>query len=177
MISVYFLKITAGVSVVKSAPFAFCCFFSFSAVSGIATLLLLLYITELETVNERMRVQNMKKQILFGFAVIFVLLFAVGCSYGVALENREKLKQVRVGMTKAQVRELMGAPLENEKYHTPDIWFYYTDPKWYDGVFTRDECTPFLFDEAGKLKGFGYEFYKRELNSDPWRRRQLDQQL
>lgn len=124
-----------------------------------------------------MSVQNMKKQILFGFAVIFVLLFAVGCSYGVALENREKLKQVRVGMTKAQVRELMGAPLENEKYHTPDIWFYYTDPKWYDGVFTRDECTPFLFDEAGKLKGFGYEFYKRELNSDHWRRRQLDQQL
>lgn len=120
---------------------------------------------------------NMKKQFFFSVAAMFLLLFFAGCSYGEARSNREKLNQIRVGMTQAQVREIMGAPLEKEKYHSPDIWFYYTDPKWYDGVYTRDECTPFVFDENGILTGFGYEYYKRELNRDSWRRRQLDQQL
>lgn len=99
------------------------------------------------------------------------------CSISEANANKEKLKQIRVGMTKEEVRKIMGAPLEKEIYNTPDIWFYYTDPKFFDGVYTRDECTPLLFDENEQLKGWGYDYYKTELNKDPFMRRQLDVQL
>lgn len=122
-------------------------------------------------------VKCMRKIIFPCVASVFCLLLFAGCSYGEAKANRQKLNLIRVGMTQAEVREIMGAPLEKEKYHSPDVWFYYTDPKWYDGVYTRDECTPFVFGPDGKLTGFGYEYYKRVLDSDAWRRRQLDQQL
>lgn len=80
-------------------------------------------------------------------------------------------------MSKAEVKAVMGEPLTAEKYNTPDIWFYYTDPQWYDGVYTRDECTPLLFDRDGILRGWGYRYYKQKLNESEWSRRQLDSQL
>ena len=44
-----------------------------------------------------------------------------------------KLEDIRVGMTKEQVAGIAGEPLSRELYSTDNLWFYYTDPKWYDG--------------------------------------------
>lgn len=109
--------------------------------------------------------------------LLLIPFFVVSCSWSEARLNRKKLEQVRIGMSKAEVKALMGEPLANEKYSTPDIWFYYTDPQWYDGMYTRDECTPLLFDRDGILRGMGYRFYKEKLNESEWTRRVLDPQL
>jgi len=104
--------------------------------------------------------------------------FASACSLREAAVNREKMQKLRVGMTKDQVRQIMGDPLEKEVYSKPDIWYYFTESRWFDGVNTRDECTPLVFDPTtGTLLGWGYDFYKEYLNNEPWMRRQLDQQL
>lgn len=125
----------------------------------------------------------MKNKILMKCArrVVFFALFAAfactasSCSLFEASANRDKLKNLRVGMTRDQVRKIMGDPLEKEIYHRPFIWYYFTNPKWFDGVNTRDECTPVVFDEnTGHLIGWGYDFFKTYMNEDPWRRRQLD---
>lgn len=93
---------------------------------------------------------------------------AVSCGYYEAEENTAKLSQIRVGMTRAQVRDIMGDP-PDEAFQQPNVWFYYTDPKWYDGVVTSDECTPFIFDaDEDRLNGFGYDYFKAHDPIDEW---------
>lgn len=41
-----------------------------------------------------------------------------------------------------------------------EIWYYYTDIKSEDGAITDDELTPLMFDEEGKLMGWGWSFFK-----------------
>jgi hypothetical protein len=53
----------------------------------------------------------------------------------------------------------MGEPLKNEVYNTDDVWYYFTEPKWSDGMITRDECTPVFFNDE-KLEGWGQREYK-----------------
>lgn len=100
------------------------------------------------------------------------------CSMYEAAEARGKLEKLRVGMTRDEVRGVMGEPLKNEVFtDAPNVWFYYTAPKWYDGMITRDECTPLVFDEREHLAGWGWEFGKKALNRGEWERRSLDPQL
>jgi outer membrane protein assembly factor BamE (lipoprotein component of BamABCDE complex) len=73
----------------------------------------------------------------------------------------EKLKKLRVGMTKQAVLKVMGDPVK-EKYSTPDVWFYFVDTKWHDGFTTRDECTPLVF-KNGKLQGWGNNYYNEQF--------------
>ena len=78
-----------------------------------------------------------------------------GCT---AAKNIENSKQLRAGMSKSRVLEIMGEPLTEEEYNTPDVWYYYVETVWLDGLTTRDECMPVVF-ENGKLVGWGNRFY------------------
>ena len=70
-------------------------------------------------------------------------------------------------MPKEEVIQFMGQPVLNEAYQSlygksVVIFFYYTQRKWSDGNYTKDECTPVVF-ENGKLVGWGGEFYKNKM--------------
>ena len=97
------------------------------------------------------------KKLFFAFAAVLFLLVSSGCT---AAKNIENSKRLRVGMTKAQVLEVMGRPIEDEAYCKPDVWFYFIETVWADGLTTRDECMPLVF-ENGKLIGWGNSFYTR----------------
>ena len=82
-----------------------------------------------------------------------------GCStpWGTVSRNLENSRNLRVGMTKAEVLKVMGEPIRDEKFCEPDIWFYYVEMVWGDGLITEDECMPLVF-ENGKLIGWGNQF-------------------
>ncbi len=84
-----------------------------------------------------------------------MLLALCGCVSPAA--NVEHSKDLRIGMTKSQVLEIMGEPVQ-ESFSTPDLWFYYVETVWGDGLITEDECMPLVF-ENGKLIGFGRKYY------------------
>ncbi|MGQ9571401.1 MAG: DUF3192 domain-containing protein [Thermodesulfovibrionales bacterium] len=76
--------------------------------------------------------------------------------------NNENLLKLEMGMTKENVSAIMGKPTFNEAYQSLKersvvILFYYTQRKWADGGYTKDECTPIVF-ENGKLVGWGMSF-------------------
>ena len=105
------------------------------------------------------------------FALGFVLLAGSACEYYVKDEmdrNKENLAKLRIGMTKAEVKQIMGEPLIKEVYNKPDVWYYYERPRWQDGSATRDECTPVVFDEDGRLAGYGKEYYKTNYEFNTW---------
>ena len=97
--------------------------------------------------------------ILTAICAILAALTA-SCGYFQAMHQRSKLEDVRVGMTREEVESVAGKPLSGELYSTDNIWFYYTSPKWYDGLVTQDECTPFLFDDDGVLLGWGNKYFR-----------------
>lgn len=102
-----------------------------------------------------------RKFFLIGTAVL--LVGASGCAYmpwNEASCNIDNSKNLRVGMTKNEVLEVMGEPVSDETYSTPDIWFYFVQSVWMDGLTTEDECMPLVF-ENGKLIGWGNPFYTR----------------
>jgi hypothetical protein len=98
------------------------------------------------------------------------------------MENRQKLIRLSIGMTKAEVLEVMGtrtmvlrstADIETEVFRinnpyrvesakdtlgqTYEILFYYTDLKKTDGIITDDELTPLVIKD-GQLIGWGWTF-------------------
>ena len=97
------------------------------------------------------------------FAVFAAFLFlAAGCEscnpYKIAEKNVNNAKQLRNGMTKAEVLALMGEPLKDEVFNKPDVWYYYFDCNWLDGLITEEECFPLVFKD-GKLIGWGNRVY------------------
>lgn len=109
------------------------------------------------------------KKIFFVFpAAVCLLLFLASCGFFEARENRSKLSDIRIGMTKKEVRQIMGEPPEGV-FQGQNVVFYYTDPKWYDGMVTRDECTPFVFSEdEDRLIGFGYDYFRLNHSLADW---------
>ena len=97
------------------------------------------------------------KKITLLFAVFSALFLIAGCA---SARNLENSKQLRTGMTKSQVLEIMGRPVEDEAFCKPDVWFYQVETIWADGLTTMDECMPLVF-ENGKLAGWGNTFYTR----------------
>ncbi len=95
-------------------------------------------------------------------AVALVLCIAgAGCAlfpWGERARNVENSKQLRIGMTKAEVLEVMGEPVSDETYCKPDVWYYYVETVWHDGLVTEDECIPLVF-RSGRLIGWGNLFY------------------
>ncbi|MBS1370569.1 MAG: DUF3192 domain-containing protein [Lentisphaeria bacterium] len=98
------------------------------------------------------------------FAAAFVLWgVASGCSsmpWNEAARNIENSKQLRVGMTKTEVLEVMGDPVSDETFSTPDVWYYFVQSVWMDGLTTQDECMPLVFED-GRLIGWGNSFYTK----------------
>ncbi|MBE6384926.1 MAG: DUF3192 domain-containing protein [Lentisphaerae bacterium] len=90
-----------------------------------------------------------------GLAALLVLCLT-GC-YSQASKNLERSRQLRVGMTKAEVLKIMGDPVK-EEFSTPDRWYYFVNPVWGDGLTTEEECMPLVF-EKGKLSGWGNKYY------------------
>ena len=95
-------------------------------------------------------------------AALVLAALTGGCGWQEASTNLENSRSLRVGMTKEEVLEVMGEPIRNEEYCTPDLWFYYCQPVWVDGLTTEDECMPLVFQD-GKLIGWGNEYYSRRL--------------
>ena len=91
-----------------------------------------------------------------------VLTLCCGCEsvnpYRIAEKNINNSKNLRIGMTKAEVLQIMGEPLKNESFNKPDLWYYYYDCNWLDGLTTEEECFPLVFRD-GKLIGWGNRFY------------------
>ena len=106
----------------------------------------------------------MIKVLCFVCAAAAVMFCTAGCDslnpYTVAERNVNNSKRLRVGMTKAEVLAIMGEPLKNETFSQPDLWFYYFDADWLDGLTTEEECFPLIFRE-GKLIGWGNRFYTK----------------
>ena len=109
-------------------------------------------------------------------AAVCALLAAMvtSCGFVQAKIQRSKLDDIRVGMTKEQVVEIAGEPLSKELYSTDNLWFYYTSPKWYDGLVTQDECTPFLFDDEGVLTGWGNKYYHDQGYMSSWTQKAIN---
>ena len=93
-------------------------------------------------------------------AALFLAAYSAGCStpWGTAKRNVENSRNLRVGMTKNEVLEVMGEPIRDEKFCEPDLWFYYIEMVWGDGLVTPEECLPLVFAD-GKLIGWGNDFY------------------
>lgn len=99
---------------------------------------------------------------------IFTLFLAGGClallvsscaGNEVIERNLRNLPKIRKGMTKAQVTAIMGEPVKGESYCSENVFYYYTHRAWMDGLITRDECTPVVFDYFGKVIGWGKDFH------------------
>ncbi len=82
--------------------------------------------------------------------------------------NRANLSKLRIGMTREEVKSIMGEPMVSQVYNTENHWFYYTQTKWSDGRATRDECTPLVFDSEGLLAGWGTAYYQINYNYTGW---------
>ena len=103
----------------------------------------------------------MMRQAFLLASVLSALLLA-GCSmpWREAQINVENSKSLRVGMTKAEVLKIMGDPLQDETFCRPDLWYYYIETVWADGLVAEEECMPLIF-EKGRLIGWGNRFYSR----------------
>jgi len=101
------------------------------------------------------------KKLIF---VIFLISLLAGCGPMKGIEasrNRNRLANLKVGITKAEVREIMGNPYKNEFYENAEIWFYITE--WQrDGYTTSDEMTPLVFKDE-RLIVWGSSFIDENL--------------
>ena len=106
--------------------------------------------------------------------LLTVILFYLGCagSPGVtgmeSMKNREKMLELQIGMTKEQVKALMGQPYKTEAYQDEggvlEFWLYMTEAVTIDNRQLSDEnFTPFAFRD-GVLVGWGRNYYESALN-------------
>ena len=102
----------------------------------------------------------MKFKDIIIIALVLVSFTLTSCGHLEKKRNIENLKLLRKGMSKIEVKAVMGESLVDEVYNEEDVWFYFTESKWSDGSITRDECTP-LFFEDGNLAGWGKKEYKK----------------
>ncbi len=121
------------------------------------------------------------------FLVLLLLLVLVGCAsmdnlVKLRYENRKKLMEIKIGMTKEQAMAIMGTkslkddaasyqrtadnPYRSEtlqgKDKTLEAVFYYTHIRRLDAAITDDELTPLVFDN-GKLIGWGWGFLNNQI--------------
>lgn len=60
-----------------------------------------------------------KKYALLSLCVLFATLFVVGCSH-----SGNSAAKIQIGMTKADVLEMMGNPNHTGRRHGSDVWTY-----------------------------------------------------
>jgi outer membrane protein assembly factor BamE (lipoprotein component of BamABCDE complex) len=73
--------------------------------------------------------------------------------------NNKNLMTLKIGMTQEQVVDHMGQPEMSEGYHWGSAWLYRRAMT--SGIYgTADsDFTPVVFDENGKLVGWGRNFF------------------
>ena len=93
----------------------------------------------------------MKKLVVVSLLVFFLY----GCnSWDI---NRENLNKIEIGMTKDQVRQIMGKPYRREAESNLEWWLYGT--QYLRRPATENEyLTPLLFKD-GELIGWGKNFW------------------
>ncbi len=110
-------------------------------------------------------------------AVLFFLCFIfVGCvgdplhrtiTYSnlqsVIKRNNENLLRMKIDMSKAETKDLMGQPERSEGYAWGSAWLYRTAMT--SGVYgTADsDFTPIVFDQDGKVLGWGRNFFVEHI--------------
>ena len=126
------------------------------------------------------------------YVAVILMLFIVGCGEGDAVkirtENRLNMSKLTVGMTKAEVSQLMGdkhaeasfgknevtvtnpyrSEVQQIKGQNYEVWYYYThqDQKDWPGKrfkILERELTPIVFLD-GKVTGWG-ESYLQDLKN------------
>lgn len=77
--------------------------------------------------------------------------------------NNKNLMTLKIGMTQEQVLQHMGQPERSEGYQWGFVWFYRTAMT--SGIYgTADsDFTPIVFDENGKLIGWGRNFFTEHV--------------
>ena len=79
-------------------------------------------------------------------------------------KNRRKISNLVLDMSIQNVKDSMGTPDFNELHQKGDtkvqVLYYRTHRRAGDGVTTKDECTPLVF-ENGALVGWGDSAYDR----------------
>ncbi len=97
-----------------------------------------------------------------------LMLFLCGCGTlqqgvlvggFVADTNRNKLDKLEVGMTKEQVKGVMGQPYKREAYGGVEYWLYLTDHPGYNQIPDDSSYTPIAFVN-GKVDGWGRNYYQ-----------------
>ena len=108
----------------------------------------------------------MKAEVFWGLAIItflMPLLLLEGCGGGAgiaAAANRDNLNKLEVGMTKSDVRDIMGKPHQREADMEYEWWFYLTNNRdlIYGTFYREEDYTPLAFKDE-KLIGWGRNFY------------------
>jgi hypothetical protein len=84
-------------------------------------------------------------------------LFLIGCP-GSPDWNREKLNELKIGMTKEQVRKIIGQPREKGATDVREYWLYQTSSyRAYEGS-GWEYLTPVVFED-GTVIGWGRNFW------------------
>ncbi|MGD2271203.1 MAG: DUF3192 domain-containing protein [Desulfobacterales bacterium] len=79
-------------------------------------------------------------------------------------QNQKNLMQLKKGLVKEEVINVMGQPDFHEAYeslygNTFIILYYHTHRNRFDGKITKDECTPVVI-KNDRLVGWGNDFYE-----------------
>lgn len=106
----------------------------------------------------------MTKKLIIISIIFLIIISLIGCAgspvsrRGEAHSNRSKLVNLKIGMTKNEVINLMGKPSKSEAYEIQgknfEFWLYLTEYEWLEYSTRRPEYTPLAFEE-GFLKGWG----------------------
>lgn len=77
--------------------------------------------------------------------------------------NNKDLLALNVGMTKYEVRKLLGDPERSEGYEWGSVWLYRTAMT--SGIYgTADsDFTPVAFDQTNNLEGWGRNFFTERV--------------
>lgn len=77
--------------------------------------------------------------------------------------NNQNLLTLKIGMRQGQVQQHMGQPERSEGYEWGSAWLYRTAMT--SGVYgtTDSDFTPVVFDENGKLVGWGRNFFIEQV--------------
>ena len=115
----------------------------------------------------------MRRTLLLPVAAIALGLVASGCVYRVNIPQgnfleAKMLEQVQIGMTRSQVRYVLGTPMISDPFH-PDEWdylYYFKDGKTRT-VDTRRVVVYFVDEKVAKIERPNGEFKNPKLPVSP----------
>ena len=81
----------------------------------------------------------------------------------VAQRNRNNLNKIEIGMSKVEVREIMGKPHQREASELMEWWLYLTNHSAY--VSDSERFVPVVFKD-GKLAGWGRNYWITQQQLD-----------